>query len=148
MATTQSHWESEVPPSQLDGAVRAYSRDVVYLINFAVLFVITIVEVLTFFFTDFPLFQGHFLVPTLLFLAAIKFFLVAYLFMHLRFDKKVLSVIFYSGLVLALCVYLAILTVFRIWWPDHHAICDSSPQLTKSESLVQTQTICPVEATR
>lgn len=146
MATTQSHWEGEVPTSQLDGAVKDYSKDIGYLIIFFILFGITVVEVLTYFFTDFPLFKGHFLVPTLLILAAIKFWLVAQRFMHLHFDKRILSVIFYSGLVLAICVYIAVLTIFRIWWPDHHFVCNSSPQLVKSESLVQSQTVCPVEA--
>lgn len=143
--TEEQHWEGPVPTSALDGAVHEYPKDKLYLANFAVLFVITLMEVATYFWTDFFLFHGHFLVPTLLFLAAVKFFLVAYIFMHLRFDKPLLSVVFYSGLFLALLVYIAIMTIFRVWWPDHHAVCDSSPQLTRSESLVQSQTVCPID---
>jgi len=142
MATTHVHREGDVPVDVLDGAVKEYPKDKLYLINFAVLFAITVAEVLTYFLTDFPLFKAPFLVPTLLILGAIKFFLVAYIFMHLRFDKKVLSVIFYSGLVLAIAVYIAILTVFRVWWPADHMICQSSPEFPK-EAPVQAHTVCP-----
>ena len=50
-------------------------------------------------------------------LMAIKFGFVTAFFMHLRFDKRLLTAIFYSGLVLALAVYLAILAAFRWFWP-------------------------------
>jgi hypothetical protein len=40
--------------------------------------------------------------------------------MHLRFDKKILTVAFYSGLVLAVLVYVGVLCMFRIWWPGSH----------------------------
>lgn len=146
MATTQSHWESPVPPSNLDGAVKEYSRDRTYVITFLVLFVITVVEVVTYFATDFPLFKDPFLVPTLIFLAAVKFFIVAYIFMHLRFDKKLLSWIFYGGLVLALMLYLAVLTVFRVWWPGYHAVCESSPKLAVNDEPVVIRGNCPKPA--
>ena len=42
----------------------------------------------------------------LLLLMAVKFCTVAYFFMHLRFDKPILTRLFYSGLVLAIGVYL------------------------------------------
>ena len=51
----------------------------------------------------------------LLLLMAIKFFTVVYVFMHLRFDKKFLTVVFYSGLVLAVAVYVAVLTILNVW---------------------------------
>jgi cytochrome c oxidase subunit 4 len=53
---------------------------------------------------------------------AIKFVTVTLFFMHLKFDKRFLTVVFYSALVLAVLVYLAILTVFRFWWPASHMI--------------------------
>jgi cytochrome c oxidase subunit IV len=144
VATTQSHWDSEVPPADLDGAVKAYSKDKIYLMNFVVLFVITALEVATYFIEGL---QGIALVGVLLVLAAIKFFLVAYLFMHLRFDKKILTWVFYSGLVLAVAVYIAVMTAFRIWWPADHMICDSAPQLKTNETLVQTNSPCPAVRT-
>jgi len=141
MATTQSHWESEVPTSALDGAVSPYAKDIRYLVIFGILFVITAVEVATYWIEGL---QGVALVGLLLVLGAIKFFLVAAYFMHLKYDRKVLTGIFYFSLALALCVYLAVLTSFRVWWPDHHAVCESSPQLHKNETLVESHTICPV----
>ena len=51
----------------------------------------------------------------LLFMMAIKFGVVAAYFMHLRFDDKLLTRVFYSGLVLAVGVYLAALFTFGIF---------------------------------
>ena len=44
---------------------------------------------------------GKLFLPTLLVLMAIKFVTVVSLFMHLRFDNKIFSWLFYSGLFLA-----------------------------------------------
>jgi cytochrome c oxidase subunit 4 len=49
-------------------------------------------------------------------LMAVKFFTIVYIFMHLKFDKPILTRIFYSGLVLAVLVYIAVLSTFRIWF--------------------------------
>lgn len=51
----------------------------------------------------------------LLLMMAIKFFTVASQFMHLKFDSRVLTRLFYAGLFLATGVYLAALTTFRIF---------------------------------
>lgn len=51
----------------------------------------------------------------LLFVMAIKFVMVALHFMHLKFDSKVLTRVFYSGLLLAVSVYVAALFTFRIF---------------------------------
>jgi hypothetical protein len=40
--------------------------------------------------------------------------------MHLRFDKKILTYFFYAGLTLAVLVYIAVLSMFRIWYPGRH----------------------------
>ena len=53
---------------------------------------------------------------------AIKFVTVTLFFMHLKFDKRFLTVVFYSALVLAVLVYLAVLTAFRFWWPSNRMI--------------------------
>jgi caa(3)-type oxidase subunit IV len=53
---------------------------------------------------------------------AVKFVTVTLFFMHLKFDKRVLTVVFYSALVLAVCVYLAVLSAFRFWWPASHMV--------------------------
>ncbi len=46
---------------------------------------------------------------------AIKFFVVVSFFMHLRFDNRVFTWMFYSGLFLALAVYIAALATFRFF---------------------------------
>lgn len=100
-------------------------RTKTYVIVAAFLAVITAIEVVTYEVPDFPLWSwgdGTGLVATLLLLAAIKFWTVAWFFMHLKWDKRLLNVTFYSGIALALLVYLAMLTVFRVWWPASNAI--------------------------
>lgn len=58
---------------------------------------------------------GKLFMPTLLLLMAIKFLTVVSLFMHLKFDHHLFSYLFYSGLILALLVYIAALMTFRFF---------------------------------
>jgi cytochrome c oxidase subunit 4 len=58
---------------------------------------------------------GVFLVPSLLIMMAVKFVIVASLFMHLKWDSKIFSMLFYSGLFLAILVYMAFLATFRFF---------------------------------
>ena len=74
----------------------------------AILSILTAIEVATYF-VD----MGDALVPTLMVLMVVKFFMVAAWFMHLRFDDSILSKIFITGLVLATGVYLAALSAFK-----------------------------------
>jgi cytochrome c oxidase subunit 4 len=53
--------------------------------------------------------------PALLVLMAAKFFIVAGWFMHLRYDNPIYKQIFYFGLLLAIAVFLIMLTVFEFW---------------------------------
>ncbi|MCE2524505.1 MAG: cytochrome C oxidase subunit IV family protein [Acidimicrobiia bacterium] len=48
-------------------------------------------------------------------LMVLKFIYVVAWFMHLKFDSVILRRIFVAGIVLALGVYLVMLTAFRIW---------------------------------
>lgn len=100
------------------------NREKQYVIIALILAGLTVVEVLTY--TSPELFLGHegpVIVPALLVLMAIKFWMVVGFFMHLRFDKRLLTVAFYSGLALAVAVYLAILTAFRFWGePASHVV--------------------------
>jgi cytochrome c oxidase subunit IV len=52
------------------------------------------------------------LATLLLFFAVVKFSLVALWFMHLRFDSRIFRRLFVSGLILAMAVYLIVLTIF------------------------------------
>ena len=90
-----------------------------YVVVAAVLAGMTALEVSTYWFPkEFPVGLST---GMLIFLMVVKFGTVTAYFMHLKFDKRLLTVVVYSGLVLALLVYLAILTAFRFWGPveDH-----------------------------
>ena len=58
---------------------------------------------------------GPLFLPLLLILMTIKFFMVVLFFMHLKFDSKWFSFFFYSGLFLAVGVYIAFLACFRFF---------------------------------
>ena len=58
---------------------------------------------------------GKLYLPILLILMVIKFLTVVSLFMHLKYDNKMFSMLFYSGLILAILVYVAALCTFRFF---------------------------------
>lgn len=58
---------------------------------------------------------GPAFLPLLLGLMAIKFFAVVMFFMHLKFDSKLFSWLFYAGLGLACFVYIAAMFTFRFF---------------------------------
>jgi cytochrome c oxidase subunit IV len=55
--------------------------------------------------------------PTVLLivLMIVKFITVVMFFMHLWFDDKMFARLFWSGLILAVVVYVAALTTFQLW---------------------------------
>ena len=60
---------------------------------------------------------GPFFIPLLLGLMLIKFFSVVLFFMHLKFDNRMFSVMFYLGLGLAIVVYTVTLFTFEFFSP-------------------------------
>ena len=60
---------------------------------------------------------GAFFLPLLLGLMLIKFFSVVLFFMHLKFDNRLFSVMFYLGLGLAIAVYTVTLLTFEFFSP-------------------------------
>ncbi len=58
---------------------------------------------------------GAAFLPLLLFMMAVKFVMVVLFFMHLRFDSKWFNMAFWSGLILAILVYMAALATFRFF---------------------------------
>jgi cytochrome c oxidase subunit IV len=48
-------------------------------------------------------------------LMILKFLTVTSFFMHLKWDHKWFSYLFYMGLILSLAVYVAMLTCFQLW---------------------------------
>ncbi|MGI9119431.1 MAG: cytochrome C oxidase subunit IV family protein [Acidimicrobiales bacterium] len=77
-----------------------------------ILAVLTAAEVATFYFEEQI---GGLLVPALLIMMVVKFFLVVAWFMHLRFDSNLFTRMFVSGLVLAVSVYIAALSTFKFF---------------------------------
>ncbi len=55
---------------------------------------------------------GAVFIPLLLFMMAVKFFMVVSFFMHLKFDNPVFKRLFYTGLFLAIFVYVGALLTF------------------------------------
>ena len=75
-----------------------------------ILAALTALEVATYF-VDF----GPFFMPVLLVLMCVKFFIVVSYFMHLKFDNKIFSFLFYVGLALALFCYIVALATFKFF---------------------------------
>lgn len=63
---------------------------------------------------------GAIIGPLLLLGMAVKFFLVASFFMHLKFDSKVTRRLFISGLALAVGCYIGVFMTFRQLGPRSH----------------------------
>ena len=80
-------------------------------INIAlILAAITALEVATYYVDFGPLF-----LPSLLVMMVVKFVIVVSYFMHLKFDNKIFTWLFYSGLFLAVGVYVAALSTFHFF---------------------------------
>lgn len=58
---------------------------------------------------------GAAFLPILFALMIAKFVLVLLFFMHLRFDNKIFGRLFYSGLILAIVVYVGALATFQVF---------------------------------
>lgn len=78
-----------------------------------ILAVITAAEV----YASYAPWLGAAFIPLLLFMMAAKFIMVVLYFMHLKFDNRLFSIMFYMGLVLAVGVYVVTLLTFRFFNP-------------------------------
>ena len=90
----------------------AHRPDSYYIKVALVLAVLTALETSTYWLIEE---LGSFLLPSLIIMMVIKFVMVASIFMHLRTDNKIFSMLFYSGLILAILVYMAFLATFRFF---------------------------------
>ena len=99
------------PGGQVQVTEHHLPKDVFYVRIAVALAVITAIEVAV----------SYIDVPTaveltaLLTLMAIKFVLVASNFMHLKFDDKLLTRVFYAGLLLAVSVYIAVMCSMQLF---------------------------------
>ena len=75
-----------------------------------ILAAITALEVSTYYIDFGPLF-----LPSLLIMMVVKFVMVVSYFMHLKFDNKIFSFLFYVGLALALFCYIVALATFKFF---------------------------------
>ncbi|WP_208027522.1 cytochrome C oxidase subunit IV family protein [Rhabdothermincola sediminis] len=120
-AVTPEPTDQPIPTQALDGAVAEYPRDRLYVMTAVFLAIVTAVEIATYVWPELPVWSwGHEsnvgIIAALMVLMAIKFFTVAWVFMHLKFDKPLLNRLFAAGLILAISVYLAVMAAFRMFW--------------------------------
>jgi caa(3)-type oxidase subunit IV len=109
---TEHHLDEAIPVGVLDGARIAWPKDRQYWFIALILGLITAVEVTTY---THESTWGDFATPSLLFMMTVKFFMVTWFFMHLRYDSKILTALFYFGLVLATAVYVVALAAFQFF---------------------------------
>jgi cytochrome c oxidase subunit 4 len=83
-----------------------------YVLVGIILTAITAVEVAIFYI---PAMQGV-LIPVLMLLSVVKFVTVVQFFMHLKYDNKVLSRVFFGPLMLAILVVVGMILLFK-WLP-------------------------------
>jgi cytochrome c oxidase subunit 4 len=102
-----------VGPGGHGGDLAHGPTDKQYVIVAIVLSLLTGIEVLTYFKSVINF--GAFLMPLLLVLMAVKFYLIAAYFMHLRYDRAVLRRFFLTGILLAVGVYIIALTSFKLF---------------------------------
>ena len=99
------------PDAMVTAAVHAEHKSTSYYITVALILAgLTALETSTYWIDFGPLFM-----PALLIMMTIKFFMVVLLFMHLKFDNRLLGVLFYAGLGLAVFVYLIALLTFNFF---------------------------------
>jgi len=116
MSTSTHYGDTPVEPEVLDGAEHAYPKDRLYVKIAIVLAVLTALEVGVHSFPDLFGGPGSFgYVVALLITMFAKFWAVAYFFMHLKWDNKLLSRVFYVGFILAVLVYFAVMLMFRLF---------------------------------
>ncbi len=88
-----------------------------YFVRIAlILAFVTALETSTYWWGDW--FNGNLdraVVPALLIMMAIKFVMIASIFMHLKFDNRIFSWMFYTGLGLAVFVYVVFLATFQFF---------------------------------
>ncbi len=101
---------------EMDDAYHAHdghghgATDKQYIVIAAILAAITAAEVTISYIDIGPIF-----LPALIIMMAAKFVIVVSYFMHLKFDSKIFSFLFYLGLSLAVFVYIVALATFHFF---------------------------------
>ena len=102
--------EAQTLSTETAGHERSHPSAARYWLIAIILAVITIVEV-AIVYQDF---LRDVLIPTLVILSVAKFVLVAMFFMHLRFDSRLFSTFFVTGILLATTLTIVLLALFRV----------------------------------
>jgi cytochrome c oxidase subunit 4 len=110
VTTTDAHVEGKHHHEHVAAHTGHGPSDGMYVRVALFLALLTALEVSTYYVDFGPLF-----LPVLLILMVIKFVMVVLFFMHLRFDSKMFGRLFWSGLILAVAVYIGTLTSFEFW---------------------------------
>ena len=112
----REHGLSVISPDEvplLPGEEISHPSPFQYVIVFVVLCVITALEIGLYYLED--VLPWALIVGLLVALAAVKFYMVATWFMHLRTDKPIFKRFFAMGVVAALILYAIVLTTFRVF---------------------------------
>ncbi len=119
VAETENEPSTPAPPVDHHG----HPDDAQYWMIGGILALLTLVEVSTYWWPE----EWHkFTWVALMTMMAVKFVLVAYYFMHLKFDLSILRRIFFFGLALAIVVYLVMLSTF-VFWDDSGNLDETFP---------------------
>jgi cytochrome c oxidase subunit 4 len=81
-----------------------------YVVIGAILTIITAIEVAIYYVPS----MAGVIVPVLLVLSAVKFFIVVLFYMHLKFDSKIFSRVFFAPLFLATLVVIGLIVLFKV----------------------------------
>ena len=111
-AETEPHEETigEQLHSDEFGEGQHGATDQTYILIAGILAAMTALEVTISYIDIGPIF-----LPVLLILMAAKFLTVVSYFMHLKFDKRIFSFLFYTGLILAVFVFCVALSTFHFF---------------------------------
>ena len=112
MSSTTEHMVGEERHESFVAKGHHGATDKQYVIIALILAVITAFEI-----TISYLHVGWFLLPALLVMMTAKFVTVVSYFMHLKFDHKIFSFLFYTGLLLAVSVFVVALATFHFFNP-------------------------------
>ena len=114
MTTTTDTTDTTVDHGDADE--HDHPSDWTYVKIAAILTVLTAIEVSSYFLENGAVqVSRDFLVSVILVLMVVKFAIVAMYFMHLKFDDPLLSRIFIAGILIALAVFVAMLSTLNFW---------------------------------
>jgi cytochrome c oxidase subunit 4 len=114
MTTTDLH---PAPDTEVDKTVHDHPSDWMYVKVAIFLAILTALEVGTYFLED----PSTTLLVALLFpMMIVKFGTVIMYFMHLKYDNPLFRRVFYFGLILAVVVFLIMLSTFEFWNGDFY----------------------------